>query len=198
MKEKDAETYDALCAELCGGAWRNVKLLSLLKASQPRACVERSRDCDYIARASRLIATGAKMLSRAEAGRENWFEECITTLGEVYDESVYGAIERLVAAGSEVALTVPDLIRLLKGGMSRSPCSLSSRSEWRLLVRPLIHGWPEKRASTLHSVFLFAIFVPFTSLVPPAGLTLIFLARSRLHFGHNDRTAAWIARLSSV
>ena len=58
------------------------------------------------------------MLSRAEAGRENWFEECITTLGEVYDESVYGAIERLVAAGSEVALTVPDLIRLLKGGMS--------------------------------------------------------------------------------
>ena len=54
---------------------------------------------------------------RAETTREHWFEECTATLGEVHDESVYGAIERLVAAGSEVGLTVPDLIRMLKGGM---------------------------------------------------------------------------------
>lgn len=59
-----------------------------------------------------------KMLRRAETARESWLEECIVTLGEVHDESVYGAIERLVAAGSEVGLTVPDLIRMLKGGMS--------------------------------------------------------------------------------
>lgn len=58
------------------------------------------------------------MSSRAEAIRENWFEECMSTLGESHDESVYAAIERLVAAGSEVGLSVLDLIRMLRGGMS--------------------------------------------------------------------------------
>lgn len=46
------------------------------------------------------------------------FEECFDTLGEAHSEDVYGAIERLVQAGEEVGLTVHDLVRMLKGGMS--------------------------------------------------------------------------------
>jgi hypothetical protein len=81
-----------------------------------------------------------KMLWRAETARENWFEECIATLGEVHDESIYGAIERLVAAGSEVGLTVPDLIRMLKGGMSLE--SLLDLIEIRMVdSRPSTRDW---------------------------------------------------------
>ena len=46
------------------------------------------------------------------------FDECFDTLGEVHNESAYGAIERLVQAGEQVGFTVHDLIRMLKGGMS--------------------------------------------------------------------------------
>jgi len=45
-------------------------------------------------------------------------EECFATLGETHQESVYGAIERLVEAGEQVGFTVLDLIRMLNGGMS--------------------------------------------------------------------------------
>jgi hypothetical protein len=47
-----------------------------------------------------------------------WFETCLATLGEAHDESVYGAIERLVEAGEQVGFTVHDLIRMLNGGMT--------------------------------------------------------------------------------
>ena len=47
-----------------------------------------------------------------------WFENCLATLGEAHDESVYGAIERLVAAGEQVGFNVRDLIRMLNGGMT--------------------------------------------------------------------------------
>jgi hypothetical protein len=46
------------------------------------------------------------------------FQECFDTLGEAHNEDVYGAIERLVLAGEEVGLTIHDLVRMLKGGMS--------------------------------------------------------------------------------
>lgn len=54
----------------------------------------------------------------AEGEGTPWFEECLTTLGEAHHESVYGALERLVEAGEQVGLTGPDLIRMLKGGMT--------------------------------------------------------------------------------
>jgi hypothetical protein len=86
---------------------------------------------------AQLIATqgwGTKMSSRAEAIRENWFEECMATLGEVHDESVYGAIERLVEAGSAVGLTVVDLIRMLRTGMTLE--SLLDLIEIRMAATP--------------------------------------------------------------
>jgi hypothetical protein len=58
------------------------------------------------------------MSSGAEVTTESWFEECVATLGEVHDENVYAAIERLVEAGCEVGFTVADLIRMLKTGMT--------------------------------------------------------------------------------
>lgn len=45
-----------------------------------------------------------------------WFETCLATLGEAHDESVYGAIERLVEAGEQVGFTVHDLIRMRTAG----------------------------------------------------------------------------------
>lgn len=42
----------------------------------------------------------------------------MATLGEIHDESVYSAVERLVEAGSEVGFGLADLIRMLKGGMT--------------------------------------------------------------------------------
>jgi len=45
-------------------------------------------------------------------------EYCFATLGETHNEFVYGAIERLVQAGEQVGLSVQDLIRMLKAGMS--------------------------------------------------------------------------------
>jgi hypothetical protein len=78
------------------------------------------------------------MLWRAEIARESWFEECMATLGEVHDESVYGAVERLVEAGSEVGLGVADLIRMLNGGMTLE--SLLDLIEIRMEVsRPTTH-----------------------------------------------------------
>ena len=50
--------------------------------------------------------------------RQSPFEECFATLGEIHDESVYGAIERLVQAGEQVGFSIHDLIRMLKGGMT--------------------------------------------------------------------------------
>jgi hypothetical protein len=46
------------------------------------------------------------------------FQECFDALGETHNEDVYGAIERLVLAGEEVGLTIHDVMRMLKGGMS--------------------------------------------------------------------------------
>ncbi len=48
----------------------------------------------------------------------SWFENCLATLGKAHDESVYGAIERLVLAGDQVGFTVHDLIRMLNAGMT--------------------------------------------------------------------------------
>jgi hypothetical protein len=89
-----------------------------------------------------LIASqdSEQMSSRAEVATESWFEECVATLGEVHDENVYAAIERLVEAGSEVGFTVADLIRMLKTGMSLE--SLLDLIEIRMAVaRPSTYSW---------------------------------------------------------
>ncbi len=57
-------------------------------------------------------------LGKTERQSDAWFETCLATLGEAHDESVYGAIERLVQAGEQVGFTVHDLIRMLDGGMT--------------------------------------------------------------------------------
>ena len=49
---------------------------------------------------------------------EKWFEDCAAVLGEVHDESAYGAIERLVHAAEQVGFSVPQLIRMLNSGMT--------------------------------------------------------------------------------
>jgi len=49
---------------------------------------------------------------------EKWFEDCAAVLGEVHDESVYGAIERLVHAAEQVGFSVPEVIRMLESGMT--------------------------------------------------------------------------------
>jgi len=49
---------------------------------------------------------------------EKWFEDCAAMLGEMHDENVYGAIERLVLAAEQVGFSVPDLIRMLKSGVT--------------------------------------------------------------------------------
>lgn len=49
---------------------------------------------------------------------EKWFESSAAVLGEVHDESIYRAIERLVQAAQQVGFSVPDLIRVLKSGMT--------------------------------------------------------------------------------
>jgi hypothetical protein len=46
------------------------------------------------------------------------FEECFEVLGEAHEETVFGAIERLVAAGEQVGFSAHDLIRMLRGGMT--------------------------------------------------------------------------------
>jgi hypothetical protein len=58
----------------------------------------------------------------------------MATLGEVHDESVYGAIERLVEGGSAVGLTVVDLIRMLRNGMTLE--SLLDLIEIRMAATP--------------------------------------------------------------
>ena len=57
------------------------------------------------------------MISARNRGKSP-FQDCFDTLGEVHSEDVYGAIERLVQAGEEVGFAGPDLIWMLKGGMS--------------------------------------------------------------------------------
>jgi hypothetical protein len=64
------------------------------------------------------MAAIATFPGRKERQAQSTLEECFLTLGEVHDESVYSAIERLVLAGEQVGLSVQDLIRMLKGGMS--------------------------------------------------------------------------------
>lgn len=49
---------------------------------------------------------------------EKWFEDCAAVLGEVHDESVYRAIERLVQAAEQVGFSAPEVIRMLKSGMT--------------------------------------------------------------------------------
>ena len=46
------------------------------------------------------------------------FEDCFKVLGEAHHENVFGAIERLVAAGEQVGFSAHDLISMLKGGMT--------------------------------------------------------------------------------
>jgi hypothetical protein len=76
---------------------------------------------------------------RAEVATENWFEECVATHGEVHDENVYAAIERLVEVGCEIGLTVADLIRMLKTGMTLQ--SLLDLIEIRMATaRPSTHS----------------------------------------------------------
>jgi hypothetical protein len=57
------------------------------------------------------------LLTRTEVSGKSSYEDCLVTLGETHDESVYGAIERLVQAGEQVGFTVHELIRMLNGGM---------------------------------------------------------------------------------
>jgi hypothetical protein len=64
------------------------------------------------------MAVRATLPSRNHRQDQSPFEQCFDTLGEAHNESVYGAIERLVQAGEQVGFTVNDLIRMLKGGMS--------------------------------------------------------------------------------
>jgi hypothetical protein len=54
----------------------------------------------------------------SEALRTTRFEECIAALGEAHNETAYGAIVRLVEAGEQVGFNVPDLVRMLNGGMT--------------------------------------------------------------------------------
>jgi ferritin-like metal-binding protein YciE len=64
------------------------------------------------------MATAFTFISNHRHNMQTPFEECFEALGEAHEENVFGAIERLVAAGEQVGLTVHDLIRMLKGGMS--------------------------------------------------------------------------------
>ena len=45
-------------------------------------------------------------------------DECFDVLGETHNEDVYGAIERLAAAGEQAGFSVPELIVMLRAGMS--------------------------------------------------------------------------------
>ena len=64
-----------------------------------------------------MIGKGT-LLTTTEPQAESSFESCLATLGEVHDESVYRAIERLVEAAEQVGFTALDLIQMLKGGMT--------------------------------------------------------------------------------
>jgi hypothetical protein len=57
-------------------------------------------------------------VSNGRANAQTPFEQCFEVLGEVHEENVFGAIERLVEAGEQVGFTGLDLIRMLKDGMS--------------------------------------------------------------------------------
>jgi hypothetical protein len=59
-----------------------------------------------------------KMAPENKCQGQSSLEECSDTLGDVHDEKVWGAIERLVQVGEQVGFSVHDLIRMLKGGVS--------------------------------------------------------------------------------
>jgi hypothetical protein len=61
---------------------------------------------------------GIAMVRTGKEREQSPLEDCFATLGETHNEFVYGAIERLVQASEQVGFSVPDLIRMLKGGMS--------------------------------------------------------------------------------
>jgi hypothetical protein len=46
-------------------------------------------------------------------------DECFDVLGETRNGDVYSAIERLAAAGEQAGFSVPELIGMLRAGMSR-------------------------------------------------------------------------------
>jgi hypothetical protein len=45
-------------------------------------------------------------------------DECFDVLGETHNRDVYSAIERLAAAGEQAGFSVPELIVMLRAGMS--------------------------------------------------------------------------------
>lgn len=63
------------------------------------------------------MARGQLLFTRTKTAPKSSFEDFLTTLGEAHDESVYGAVERLIQAGEQVGLNVHDLLRMLNGGM---------------------------------------------------------------------------------
>ena len=73
---------------------------------------------DFGCRRRQELARKANLRTTTEEPGNMRFENCLATLGEAHDESVYGAIERLVEAGEQVGFTVHDLIRMLNGGMT--------------------------------------------------------------------------------
>ena len=64
------------------------------------------------------MAGTATISARNTRQAQSPFDDCFETLGEAHNENVYSAIERLVEASEQVGLSVHDLIRMLKGGMS--------------------------------------------------------------------------------
>jgi len=65
-----------------------------------------------------MKATSHSMLLRKEHRTQSPVVQCLDTLGEIHNENVYDAIERLVQAGEQVGFGVHDLIHMLNGGMS--------------------------------------------------------------------------------
>ena len=63
------------------------------------------------------MARGELLFTRMRTAPKSSFEDFLTTLGEAHDESVYGAIERLVQAGAQVGFNVHDLLWMLNRGM---------------------------------------------------------------------------------
>jgi ferritin-like metal-binding protein YciE len=64
------------------------------------------------------MAVAFTFYSNHRLNQQRLFEECFEVLGEAHNENVFGAIERLVAAGEQVGFSAHDLIRMLRGGMT--------------------------------------------------------------------------------
>jgi hypothetical protein len=88
------------------------------------------------------MAGTTTIAARNERQRPITFRQCFDTHGQAHNENVYGAIERLVQAGEQVGLSVHDLIRMLKGGMSLE--ALLDLIEIRIMGTP---GYAESRAT---------------------------------------------------